>query len=117
LAYFDLSKLNVAYVNVLKSFVRILTAMVSSNRHDELALNTTCVKNIKFMIIKIRTGCQYIGHFYYSEKLNWAAQNLRHGHMRPPGRGLDIAAVDRLDLDKIVENYVFVEKNTLRNRG
>jgi len=35
------------------------------------------------MIIKIRTGCQYAGTFaYYSENLNWAAQNLRLGRMR-----------------------------------
>jgi len=38
--------------------------------------------------MKIRTGCQYVGYFYYSEHLNWAAQNLRLG------RGLDIADLD-----------------------
>jgi len=38
--------------------------------------------------MKIRTGCQYVGYFYYSEHLNWAAQNLRLG------RGLDIAVLD-----------------------
>ena len=38
--------------------------------------------------MKIRTGCQYVGYFYYSEHLNWAAQNLRLG------RGLDIAALE-----------------------
>ena len=37
-----------------------------------------------FMVIKIRTGC-HVGYFYYSENLNWPAQNLRLGH------GLDIA--------------------------
>jgi len=46
-----------------------------------VALKTTCIKNVKFKIIKIRTGCQY------GEHLNWAAQNLRLG------RGLDIAAL------------------------
>jgi len=30
---------------------------------------------------------------YYSESLNWTAQNLWLGHMRPAGRGLDIAGV------------------------
>jgi len=59
-----------------------------------VALKTTSIKNVKFKIIKIRTGCQYMGYFYYySEKLNWAAQNLRLGHMRPVGRGLDIAGL------------------------
>ena len=61
------------------------------NKHDKVALLPTCIKNVKFKIINVRTGCQYIGDFYYSDKLNWAAQNLRLGHMRPVGRGLDIA--------------------------
>jgi len=38
--------------------------------------------------MKIKTGSQYVGYFYYREHLNWAAQNLR------VGRGLDIAALD-----------------------
>jgi len=37
----------------------------------------TCIKNIKFKIIKIRTGCQYVGYLHNSENLNWAAPNLR----------------------------------------
>ena len=32
------------------------------------ALRTTCIENIKLKIIKIRTGCQYVGCFYYSQK-------------------------------------------------
>jgi len=44
--------------------------MVSSNRHDKLALKTTCIKNVNFKIIKIRTGCQYVGYLYYCENLN-----------------------------------------------
>jgi len=36
-----------------------------------VALRTTCIKNVKFKVIKIRTGCQYVGYFYYSENLNW----------------------------------------------
>jgi len=63
----------------------------NGNRRDKVVLNTTRNKNVKFKIINVRTGCQYIGDFYYSDKLNWAAQNLRLGHMRPVGRGLDIA--------------------------
>jgi len=38
-------------------------------------------------MIKIRTGCQYVGYFYYSENLNWAAQS----HWL--GRGLDIVGL------------------------
>jgi len=55
------------------------------NRRDKVALKTTCIKNVKFKIIKIRTDCQYIGYFYYSKSLDWASQNLRLGHMRPAG--------------------------------
>jgi len=55
-----------------------------------VALKTTCIKNVKLKIVKIRTGYQYTGYFYYSKNLNWAAQNLRLGHRRPVGRGLDI---------------------------
>jgi len=40
--------------------------------------------------MKIRTGCQYVGYIYYTDNLNWAAQNLRLG------RGLDIAGVNPL---------------------
>jgi len=29
--------------------------------------------------VKVRTSCQYVGFFYYSENLNWAAQNTRLG--------------------------------------
>jgi len=45
------------------------------------------MKNVKFKIMKIRTGCQYVGCFYYTENLNWTAQNLRLG------RGLDVAGL------------------------
>ena len=73
----------------------------NGNRRDKVALRTTCIKNVKFKIIKTRTGCQYVGYFYYSENLNWAAQNPRLGCMRATGHGLDIA-----DLNKLVTvNY------------
>jgi len=42
----------------------------------KMALRTTCIENVKLNIIKIRTSCQYVGSFHYSENLNWAAQNL-----------------------------------------
>ena len=41
-----------------------------------------------------RTGCQYVGYFYYSENLNWAARNVRLGRMWHARRGLDIAGLD-----------------------
>jgi len=66
----------------------------NGNRRDKVALKTTCIKNVKFKLIKIRTGCHYIGYFYYSENLNWAAQNLQLSCMRPAGRGLDIALLN-----------------------
>jgi len=46
-------------------------------RRDNVTLRTTFIKNFKFKIIKIRTGCQYVGYLYYSENLNWATHNLR----------------------------------------
>jgi len=58
---------------------------------DKVALRTTYIKNVKFKIIKARTGCQYVlfvGYFYYSENLNWVAQNLRQGH------GLNIGGLE-----------------------
>jgi len=45
-----------------------------------MGLKTTCTKNVKFKIIKIRTGCPYIGCLCYNKYLNWAAQNLWMGH-------------------------------------
>jgi len=54
----------------------------------KVVLRTTCNKNVKFKILKTRTSCQYIGYVFYSENLNWAAQNLRLG------RKLDIAGFD-----------------------
>jgi len=38
-------------------------------RRDKMAVKVICIKNIKFKIIKIRTGCQYVG-LHYSENLN-----------------------------------------------
>ena len=44
-----------------------------------MALRTTCIKNVKLKIIKIRTGYQNVC-FYYSENLNWAACGPLVGH-------------------------------------
>jgi len=62
----------------------------NGNRRDKMALRTTCIKVVKFKIIKIRTGWQCVGYFYYNEHLHWVARNLRLGGMRPAGPGLDI---------------------------
>jgi len=69
MAYFDLSKLNLAYAHLNPNY--------SGNRSDKVALRITCIKNVKFKILKIRTGCQYVGYLHYNENRNWAAQNLR----------------------------------------
>jgi len=45
-----------------------------------MALKTNWIKIFKFRLIKIRTGCQYIGYIYYSENLIWAACGSRVGH-------------------------------------
>jgi len=42
---------------------------------DNVALTTTYIKNVKFKIVKIKTGYQHVGYLYYGESLNWAAQN------------------------------------------
>jgi len=80
-----------------------------------MALKTTCIKNIIFKIIKIKTVCQYIGNFYYCENLKWAAQNLQLGHMRtrPMGRGLDIAALDKA-VSRTKRMKLFFCKNVLQ---
>jgi len=50
-------------------------------------------KNLKFKIIKIRTGYQYAWYFNYSEQLNRAEQNLQLDCMWPAGRRLDIGGL------------------------
>jgi len=47
-----------------------------------LLLRTTCIKNVKIKIIKIRRDCQYAGFFFYNENLNWAAEMLPLDRMR-----------------------------------
>jgi len=64
---------------------KCLNLNCNGNRRDKVALRTTGIKNVKFKIIKIRTGCEYAGYFYCTENLNWAAQNLRLARMRPAG--------------------------------
>jgi len=56
-----------------------------------VALWTTCIKNVKFKIIKIRTGCEYARYFYHSENPNWAEKKSSTGPCA--GCGLDIAGL------------------------
>jgi len=35
--------------------------------------------------MKIGTGCQYMGYFYFRENLNWVSQSRRLGRMQPAG--------------------------------
>jgi len=48
----------------------------NGDTRDKAALKTTCIKYVNFKIIKKKTSCQFVGCFYYSENLNWAAQNF-----------------------------------------
>jgi len=52
-----------------------------------MALETTCNKNVKLKIIKIRTGCQYVVTFITAKTqtgphktFDWAACGARVGH-------------------------------------
>jgi len=51
MAYFDLSKLNLAYTNVMKAF-KSKMQLCRRDRRDAVELRTNCVKNVKFRIIK-----------------------------------------------------------------
>jgi len=48
MAYFDLNKLNLAFTNVMKAF----ESQMELGRRDKVVLRTTCIKNVKFKIIK-----------------------------------------------------------------
>jgi len=64
------------YVDLKRIYCKFLNLNFNGNRRDKVALRTTCIKIVKFKIIKTRTGCQHLGYFYYSENLNWAAKSL-----------------------------------------
>ena len=102
MAYFEFNKLNLLK---LMSWKRS-NPNCTGNRRDKVAPRTTWNKNVKFKIVKIRTSCQYEGYFFYSENLNWAAQNLRLG------RGLDIADLEWMLL--LLNTNCGVIKNTLK---
>jgi len=61
MACFDLSKLNLAKANALKH----PNPNCNGNRCNNVVLRITCIKNVKFKIIKITTG-EYVGYFYHS---------------------------------------------------
>jgi len=52
------------------------------------------VLQLSFLRLGTDCHCQYVDYLYFSDKQNWVTQNLRLGHMRPKGRGLDIAALN-----------------------
>ena len=59
------------------------------NRRDKVAPRTTCIKNVKFKIIEIRTGCQYVDTFTTTkpngqcQTFDWATCGPRVGHSWP----------------------------------
>ena len=60
-------------------------------RHDNVALKITCIKMSKLRFSKSVQVVSIVGYLHYSENLNWAAQNLRLGRMRPASCRLDRA--------------------------
>jgi len=53
--------------------LKVLGPNSNGSTRDKVALKIICIKNAIYKMIITRTGCQYIGYFYYSENLNWAA--------------------------------------------
>ena len=62
-------------------------------RRDKVALRTTCIKNVKFKIIK-KDRLSVVRILLLQRNLKWAARNLRLGRMQPAGSWLDIADLD-----------------------
>jgi len=76
----------------------------------KMALRTTCIENVKLNIIKIRTSCQYVGSFHYSENLNWAAQNLWLACMWPSSHRLDIDVLECITEPCMIEIVEYIPK-------
>jgi len=76
MAYFDLSKLNLVFKPM---YLKRSNSNCNGIRCDKVALGTTCIKNVKFKIIKIRSGCEYVEYLYYNENLM--------GHTKPSTAG------------------------------
>ena len=88
----------------------------NGNRRDKATLKTTSTKNVKFKIIKTRTGCQHIRYFYYSKILNWAAQNIRPGYMRPAGWTLLACGVLLLGLHCSTATVLVLQQKSKHNK-
>jgi len=56
IAYFDLSKITLAYVKLM--YWKRSNPNCNGYRRDKVALKATCIKKVKLKIVKIRTGCQ-----------------------------------------------------------
>ena len=65
--------------------------------------------NVKFKVVKIRTGCQYIGYFCYSRKPKLGrTKHLTGPH---PGRGLELAGLEPMCAVKINMSGIFKQQN------
>jgi len=62
-------------------------------RRDNVALRTTCNKTVKFRIIKIRTGCQFVRYFTTAKPKLGRTKPSTGPHA---ARGLDIAGLHNL---------------------
>jgi len=59
-------------------------------RRDKTTLRVTedhLHQKCQFKIIKIRTGCQYVGYLCYSENLSWATQTFNWAACGPRAAG------------------------------
>jgi len=54
MAYFDLNTTNLAYLKSV--YWERSNPNCNGNRRDKVAVKTTCIKNVKLKIVKIRTG-------------------------------------------------------------
>jgi len=66
-----------------------LNTICNRDRCDKVALRTTCTKNVKLKIIKIRTGCQHVLPPQQKPNLDCTKPSTR-SHV---AHGLDIAVI------------------------
>jgi len=67
------------------------------NRRDKVTLRTTCIKNVKFKMIKTRSGCQYVAYcriLILQRKPKVGCTNPQLGRISARGRGLDIGGLE-----------------------
>ena len=77
----------------------------NGNRHDEVVLRTTYIKNVKLKIIKT-TGYQNVGHFYYSNKPKFGRTK--------PWNGSNVAS--GCDIASLTIQYGVVAHTQVRNQ-